>query len=130
MSYISDATDALCSALGHCFDGYDDSRNVSTSLTAPMADVTIMDFSIVARGIEVYGSLSIVVDVIDWSGICFVNNFSPSSVRWLGRGPIRIRVSEFAQELAAACADTPGIARVCPSASSVETGFHFDLEAR
>ena len=130
MSHISDATDALCSALGHCFGGYDDSRRVSTALTAPMADVAVVNFSIVARGIEVYGSLSIVVDVIDWSGICFVSDFSPSSTRWLEHGPIRLRVSEFAREFAAACAAVPGIARICPSESSIEAGFHFDLEAR
>ena len=130
MSHISDATDALCSALGHCFGGYGDSRGVSTSLAAPMADVTVVDFSIVARGIEVYGSLSIVVDVIDWSGICFVSDFSSASVRWLEHGPTKLRVSEFARELAAACADVPGIARVCPSPSSIEAGFHFDLEGR
>lgn len=130
MSHISDAAGALCSALDHCFGGYDDSRVVSTSLTAPMADVTVVNFSIVARGIEVYGSLSIVVDVIDWSGICFVSDFSPASTRWLEHGPVKLRVSEFARELAAACADVSGIARVCPSASSIEAGFHFDLEAR
>lgn len=130
MSRISDATDALCSALGRCFGDYDDSRGVSTALVAPMADVAVVNFSIVARGIEVYGSLSIVVDVIDWSGICFVSDFSSSSMRWLERGPVRVGASEFAQELVAACADTPEIALVCPTKSSVEAGFHFDLEAR
>lgn len=130
MSHISDATEALCGALSHCFGGYDDSRRVSTALTVPMADVVIVDFSIVARGIEVHGSLAIVVDVPDWSGICFVSNFSPSSARWLRRGPVRLRVSEFARELVAACADAPGIARVCPSHSSNHAGFRFDLETR
>lgn len=126
---MSDAVDALCSALKHCFAAYDGDRFVRTSLIAPMADVTVVDFSITARGIEVYGSLSIVVDVVDWSGICFVSDFSPSSVRWLRRGPVRIGAPELAQELVAACANVPEIALVCPSEVSTETGFHFDLAA-
>lgn len=130
MSYISDATDAVCGALKHCFAAYDEDRFVRTSLTAPMADVTVVDFSITARGIEVYGSLSIVVDVVDWSAICFVSNFSPSSVRWLKRGPVRIGAPEFTQELLTACADLPEIALVCPWKVSTQAGFHFDLEAR
>lgn len=130
MSHMSDAVDALCSALGHCFNGHGKDRVVRTGLTAPMGDVTIVDFSITAQGIEVYGSISIVLDVADRSGVCFVSDFSPSSVRWLKRGPIRIRVSEFARELAAACADIPEIALICPAESSVQAGFRFDLETR
>lgn len=90
----------------------------------------VVDFSITARGIEVYGSVSIVLDVADWSGVCFVSNFSTSSVRWLRRGPVGIGVSEFAQELVAACASVPELALVRPPESSVEAGFRFDLEAR
>lgn len=127
MSYISDATDALCEALKRCFNGYADQRIVRTALTYPMNDVAIVDFSITAQGIEVYGSVSIVLDVADWFGICFVSNFSTSSVRWLRRGPVRIGASEFAQELAAACADVSEITLICPTKSSVGTGFRFDL---
>lgn len=130
MSYISDAVSALTSALDQCFAAYGDRRVVRTSLTAPMVDVAIVDFSIVARGIEVYGALSVVLDVGDWFGICFVSDFSSASNRWLESGPIRLRASEFAQELAAACADVPEIAFVCPPRSSVRAGFQFDLESR
>lgn len=128
MSHVSDATSALCEALKHCFSGYVDRRDVRTDITAPMDDVAVVDFSITAQGIEVYGSVSVVLDVADWSGICFVGNFSTSSVRWLRRGPVRIGVSEFAQELVAACADVPEFALVCPPKSSVKAGFRFDLE--
>lgn len=130
MSYMSDATEALCSALAHCFGGYSKNRLVRTSITTPMDDVAIVDFSITAEGIEVYGSISIVIDVADWFGICFVSYFSPSSVRWLRRGPLRIGAPEFAQELVAACADVPEIASIHPAKSSCKAGFHFDLEAR
>lgn len=130
MSYISDAANALCSALGHCFGGDDNDRVVRTSLTAPMDDVAVVDFSITAPGIEVYGSISIVIDVADWFGVCFVSNFSPASKRWLRRGPVGIRANEFAQELVAACAFVPEITLVCPSLSSVKCGFRFDLEER
>lgn len=130
MSHVSDATSALCEALKRCFSGYTDRRDVRTSITAPMEGVAIVDFSITAQGIEVYGSVSVVLDVADWSGVCFVSYFSASSVRWLRRGPVRIGVSEFARELVAACADAPEFALVCPDKSSVKAGFHFDLEAR
>lgn len=127
MSHISDATGALCGALKHCFNGYTSRRDVRTSITAPMEDVAIVDFSITAQGIEVYGSVSVVLDVADWSGVCFVSNFSTSSVRWLRRGPVRIDVSEFAQELVTACAGVPEFTLVCPPTSSVKAGFRFDL---
>lgn len=130
MSHISDAAGALCTALDHCFSAYDESRFVRTDLTTPMDGVAIVNFSISACGIEVHGSLSIVLDVGDWFGICFVSNFSPSSVRWLRRGPVRISAAEFAQELVAACADVSEIALICPARSSVKAGFLFDLEAR
>ena len=62
MSHVSDAVNAMCSALDHCFAGYGDHRIVRTDLTAPMADVAIVDFSIEARGIEVHGAVSIGID--------------------------------------------------------------------
>lgn len=130
MSYMSDATETLCDALGHCFAAYDDHHIVRTALTAPMDDVVIVDFSITACGIEVYGSVSIITGVIDWSGICFVSNFSTSSKRWLKHGPVRLGAPEFARELAAVFADLPGVAFVSPSKASTGAGFHFDLEAR
>lgn len=130
MSHMSDATEVVCGALNRCLAAYDEDRFVRTSLTAPMDGVTIVDFSITARGIEVYGSLSIVLDVADWFGVCFVSNFSPASVRWLKRGPIRISAAEFARELAAACGDAPEIALVYPTKSSNGAGFRFDLKVR
>lgn len=130
MTYMSDATDALCSALDRCFGGYDENRLVRTFLTTPMDDVAIVDFSITAKGIEVYGSISIVIDVADWFGICFVSHFSPSSVRWLRRGPLKIGAPEFARELVAACADVPEITSIHPAKSSCKAGFRFDLEVR
>ena len=130
MSHISDAVRGVCAALDRCFAAYDEGRLVSTSVRHPMDVAAVVDFSIAARGFEAYGSLSVVVDVIDWSGVCFVSDFSAASKRWLEHGPIGVRASEFARELAAACADAPGIARVCPSPSSIGAGFRFDLEAR
>lgn len=127
MSYTSDAANALCSALDRCFGAYSDHRIVRTSLTAPMADVVIVDFSITADGISVFGAISIVIDVGDWFGACFVSDFSPGSKRWLEHGPIRIGVAEFAQELVAACADVPEISLTSPLRSLVRGGFHFDL---
>lgn len=129
MSYISDAVCGVCAALDKCFAGYSDHRIVRTDLTAPMDDVAIVNFSIEAHGIEVYGAVSIVIDVADWSGICFVSDFSVRSKRWLEHGPIGVSASEFARELAAACADVPEVALVCPSRSSIRAGFHFDLAA-
>lgn len=130
MSYISDATSALCSALDQCFGAYDGHRIVSTSLTAPMDDVAIVDFSITADGIEVRGAISIVIDVGDWFGVCFVSDFSSASKRWLEHGPIRIGAPEFAQELVAACADVPEISLTYSRRSLVRAGFRFDLEVR
>lgn len=130
MSHMSDAAGALCSALGRCFGGYDNDHVVRTNLTAPMDNVTIVDFSITARGIEVYGSISIVIDVADWFGICFVSNFSSASKRWLRRGPVSIHANEFMRELVAACATVPELTLVCPSPSSIKCGFRFDMEAR
>lgn len=43
MSYISDAANALRSALGHCFAAYGDHRIVRTDLTAPMHEVAYVD---------------------------------------------------------------------------------------
>ena len=130
MSYMSDAVSALCDALDRCFGGYGGNHVVRTSLTAPMDDVTIVDFSITARGIEAYGSISIVVGVADWFGICFVSNLSPASKKWLPRGPVTIQAFEFARELATACADIPEITLICPPRSSIGAGFRFDLEDR
>lgn len=130
MSYISDAVSALTSALDYCFSGYGDHRIVRTDVTAPMDDVAIVDFSITADGIEVHGAISIVVDVGDWFGLCFVSDFSLTSRRWLDHGPVGVRASEFARELLAACAGVPDIALTCPPRSSVKAGFHFDLKSR
>ena len=127
MSYESDATEAICVALDKCFAGYDDSRLVSTSIHYPMDDVAIVNFSIVARGIEVYGSVSIITDVADWSGICFVSDFSPASKRWLKHGPTAISVPEFARELVAACAASSDFALTHPPIGRVRGGFRFDL---
>lgn len=128
MSYESDAVEVVCVALGECFADYGDRRLVSTSARYPMDGVAVVDFSIVARGIEVYGSVSIVVDVADWFGACFVSDFSAGSRRWLEHGPIGVSASEFARELVAAVAEAPEVVLVCPSASSAKAGFHFDLE--
>ena len=130
MSYISDATHALCTALNRCFAAYDDHRTVRTDLTAPMDGVAIVDFSISADGIEVHGAISVVVDVGNWFGVCFVSDFWPSSRRWLEHGPVQIGASEFARELAVACAGVPEITAVCPPRSSIKAGFRFDLEVR
>lgn len=130
MSCISDAAEAVCSALGHCFSAYDEHRVVGTDLTAPMDDVAIVDFSIRARGIEVHGAVSVVVDAGDRSGVCFVSDFSVRSRRWLEHGPIGVSASEFARELAAACGDVPEIASVRLPRSSVKAGFRFGLGVR
>ena len=127
MSYISNAASAICSALDCCFAAYNDRRIVRTDLTAPMDDVAIVDFSIEARGIEVYGAVSIVIDVADWFAACFVSDFSVRSRRWLEHGPIGVSASEFTRELAAALANVPGAAFVCPPRSSIKAGFYFDL---
>ena len=129
MSYISDAVRGVCTALDHCFTSYDDGRFVSTSVRCPMGIAAVVDFSITARGFEVYGSLAVVVDVVDWSGVCFVADLSQRSRRWLEHGPVNISASEFARELAAACAEVSEVTLVCPTRSAIEAGFHFDLEA-
>lgn len=127
MSYISGATSALCTALGHCFGGYDSDRAVRVNATTPMDDVAIVDFSITARGIEVHGSISIVLDVADWFGTCFVSGFSTASKRWLRHGPVGVSASEFMRELVAACASIPEITLIYPGPSSVKHGFRFDM---
>lgn len=127
MSHESDAVAAICAALGKCFAGYDDRRLVSTSVCYPMDDVAIVKFSIVARGIEVYGSVSIITDVADWSGACFVSDFSPASKRWLKHGPTAVSVPEFARELVAVCAAGPDFALTHPPIGRVRGGFRFDL---
>lgn len=127
MSYMSDAVRGVCNALGRSFGGYDSNRAVRTHVVAPMDNVTIVDFSITATGVEVYGSVSIVLGVVDWSGICFVSNFSTSSKRWLRRGPIRIDTSEFVSELVSACSDDGRFDLVVPPTESTTYGFHFDL---
>lgn len=127
MSYMSDAVSALCSALNHCFGGYDGHRIVRTDLTAPMDDVTIVDFSITADGIEVHGAISVVLGLSDWFGACFVSDFSLRSRRWLEHGQAGIGASEFARELTAACANVPEITLICPERSSIKAGFRFDL---
>ena len=129
MSYISDAVSGVCSALDHCFTGYDDNRLVCVSARYPMDIAAVVDFSITARNFEVYGSLAVVVDVIDWSGICFVADLSGRSRRWLEHGPIRVGVSEVVWELASACSDVDCFDLVVPPAESTTHGFRFDLVA-
>lgn len=130
MSHISDAVRGVCAALDQCFAGYNDARSVSTSVRHPMDIVAIVDFSITAKGFEVYGSLAIVTDVIDWSGLCFVSNFSASSKRWLAHGPIGVEVSEVVRELVSACSSVDCFNFVVPPTASTTLGFRFDLEAR
>lgn len=130
MSYISDATQGVCAALDHCFVGYDDGRHVSTSIRYPMNVAAVVDFSITARGFEVYGSLAVVVDVIDWSGICFVASLSGRSRRWLKHGPIGVEASEVVWELVSACSDGDCFDLVVPPTESTTLGFRFDLGGR
>lgn len=130
MSYTSDAADGVCSALDHCFAAYGDDRLVSTSVRHPMDVVSIVDFSITARGFEVYGSLVIVNDIIDWSGICFVADLSGRSRRWLKHGPVDVEASEVVRELVSACSDDDCFDLVVPPTESTALGFHFGLEAR
>lgn len=130
MSHMSDAVQGVCTALDRCFAAYSDGRFVSTSVRQPMSTAAVVDFSITARGFEVYGSLAVVVDVVDWSGICFVTNFSGRSRRWLEHGPINVEASEVAWELASACSDCDCFDLVVPPAESTTLGFRFDLEAR
>lgn len=127
MSYISDAVRGVCATLGRCFAGYDDGRLVSTSIRYPMDAAAVVDFSITAKGLEVYGSLAVVVDVIDWSGICFVVDLSGRSRRWLKHGPVNVGSAEVALELASACSSEEAFDLVVPPAESTFYGFRFDL---
>lgn len=127
MSYISDAVQGVCAALDQCFATYDDGRHVSTSVRYPMDVVAVVDFSITARGFEVYGSLAVVVDVIDWSGVCFVADLSGRSRRWLPHGPINVGAYEFVRELVSACSDADCFDLVVPPMESTTFGFRFDL---
>ena len=130
MSSISDAVQGVCAALDRCFAAYGDNRLVSTSVRRPMSTAAVVDFSITARGVEVYGSLAVVVDVVDWSGICFVTDLSGRSRRWLEHGPIGIEASEVAWEIACACCDVDYFDFAIPPTGSTTLGFLFDLEAR
>lgn len=130
MSRISDAVQGVCAALDRCFAAYGDGRLVSTSVRRPMSTAAVVDFSITARGFEVYGSLAVVVDVVDWSGICFVADLSERSRRWLEHGPIGVEASEVAWELASACLDVDCFDFAIPPTESTTLGFLFDLEAR
>ena len=130
MSRISDGVRGVCAALGHCFAVYDHGRHVSTSVRQPMSTAAVVDFSITARGFEVYGSLAVVVDVIDWSGICFITDLSGRSRRWLECGPIDVEASEVVWELVSACSDVGCFDLVVPPTDSTTFGFLFDLGAR
>lgn len=127
MSHISDAAQGVCTALNRCFTAYGDHRYVSTSVRHPMDVAAIVDFSITAEGLEVYGSLAVVVDVVDWSGECFVTDFSGRSRRWLRHGPINVGASEVVRELVAACSNSDCFDLVVPSTESTALGFRFDL---
>lgn len=130
MSHISDAVRGVCAALDRCFAAYSDGRLVSTGVRHPMDSVAIVDFSITAEGFEVYGSLAIVVDVIDWSGVCFVADLSGRSRRWLKHGPVGVETSDVVWELASACSDDDCFDLVVPPTESTTLAFHFDLKAR
>ena len=130
MSHMSDAVRGVCTALDHCFAAYDDGRFVSTSVRQPMDIATVVDFSITAKGFEVYGSLAVVVDVVDWSGVCFVADLSGRSRRWLKHGPIGVESAEVVRELASACSDVDCFGLVVPPMESTTFGFRFDLEVR
>lgn len=127
MSHISDAVQGVCTALDHCFAGYNNNRYVSTSVRHPMDIAAVVDFSITAKGFEVYGSLAVVVDIVYWSGICFVADLSGRSRRWLGSGPIVVGVSEVVQELASACSNVDCFDFVIQPTESTTHGFRFDL---
>ena len=129
MSYISDAVQGVSTALDHCFAAYGDGRLVSTSVRRPMDVAAVVDFSITARGFEVYGSLTVVVDVVDWSGVCFVADLSRRSRRWLKHGPINVQPAEVVWELVSACSDVDCFDLVVPPTESTDLGFRFDLEA-
>ena len=129
MSYISDAVRGVCTALDHSYASYTDGRLVSTSIRHPMGIASVVDFSITARGFEVYGSLAVVVDVVDWSGVCFVVDLSRRSKRWLKHGPIGVEASEVVREIVSACSGVDCFDLVVPPAESTSLGFRFDLEA-
>ena len=130
MSYISDAVQGVCAAIDHCFAAYSDGRLVSTDVRHPMGTAAVVDFSIAARGFEVYGSLAVVVNVVDWSGVCFVTDLSRQSKRWLRYGPVGIEASEVVWELVSACSHVDCFDLVVPPTESTTLGFRFDLEAR
>lgn len=130
MSYISDAAQGVCAAFDHCFAPYDDNRHVSTTVRYLMDVAAVVDFSITATGFELYGSLAVVVDVVDWSGICFVTDLSERSRYWLRHGPIGVGVSEVVWELVSACSDVDCFELVVPPTESATHGFRFDLEMR
>lgn len=130
MSHMSDAVRGVCAALDRCFAACSDGRLVSTSVRQPMSTAAVVDFSITARGFEVYGSLAVVVDVVDWSGICFVADLSGRSRYWLEHGPIDVEASELVWELVSACSDVDCFDLVVPPTASTTLGFLFDLRAR
>lgn len=130
MSHISDAVQGVCTALDRCFAAYSDGRLVSTSVRHPMGIAAVVDFSITAGGFEVYGSLAVVVDVVDWSGVCFVVDLSGRSRRWLEHGPINVESADVVWELVSACSDVDCFDLVVPPTESTTLGFRFDLEAR
>lgn len=129
MSRVSDAVRGVCAALDHCFAAYNSGRSVSTSVRRTMDIATVVDFSITAQGFEVYGSLAVVADVADWSGVCFVTNLSGRSRRWLEHGPIGIETHEVVCELVSACSNSDAFDFVVPPTESTTFGFRFDLEA-
>lgn len=130
MSYISDAVQGVCAALDRCFAAYGDGRHVSTGVRYPMDVAAVVDFSIAARGFEVYGSLAVVVDVVDWSGVCFVADLSGLSKRWLAHGPVGVGAHEVVREIVSACSDDDRFDLVVPPTESTTLGFRFDLKAR
>lgn len=130
MSYISDAVQGVCAALDHCFAAYGDGRLTSISVRHPMDVAAIVDFSITAEGFEVYGSLAVVIDIVDWSGICFVTDLSERSRHWLEHGPIDVEPAEVVREIASACSNVGHFSLVVPPAELTSYGFRFDLEAR
>lgn len=130
MSHISDSVQGVCAALDHCFAGYNKDRYVSTSIRYPMNLAAVVDFSITARGFEVYGSLAVVVDIVDWSGICFITDLSERSRHWLAHGPISVEACEVVGELVSACSDSDCFDFVVPPTESTIFGFRFDLDAR
>ena len=95
-----------------------------------MDTAAVVDFSIAAKGFEVYGSLAVVVDVVDWSGVCFVADLSKRSKRWLAHGPIKVEVHEVARELASACSYSDAFDFVALPMELTAHGFRFDLRVR